>query len=127
MDAFWGRLGQKLAKKTNFKQGQLECDVWVGGREHSTYGKTTVTWPDGKKTVERAHRLAFMVATQTLRVNMPLLDAMGKKLEVSHLCHNSLCVKPAHIILESHETNLERITCSRQGHCSALHQPMCLI
>ena len=34
---------------------------------------------------------------------MPQVDAEGRKLEVSHLCHNGLCIKGAHLTLESHE------------------------
>ncbi|MEW8546757.1 MAG: hypothetical protein AB2693_24850, partial [Candidatus Thiodiazotropha sp.] len=26
---------------------------------------------------------------------------------MSHLCHNDRCIKPAHVVLEPHEINLE--------------------
>lgn len=85
MDAFWWILNEKLSKKTHFNQGRFDCNVWVGCLEHGTYGKTTVTWPDGKRTVERTHRVAFMVANKILRADMPWVDASGKKVGFSPL------------------------------------------
>jgi hypothetical protein len=37
--------------------------------------------------------------------------------EISHLCHNSLCVNPAHLCLEPHHVNQHRSTCVGRGHC----------
>lgn len=127
MDAFWAILMQRMNKKINFNQGWLNCDEWVGGLEHGTYGKMSVTWPDGEKTRERTHRLAFMASHKILRGDMPRVDASGRTVEVSHLCHNGICVNPAHLVLESHERNLERICCKSRGQCTKLHQPYCLI
>uniref|UniRef100_A0A8W8MCE6 Zinc-binding loop region of homing endonuclease domain-containing protein n=1 Tax=Magallana gigas TaxID=29159 RepID=A0A8W8MCE6_MAGGI len=39
----------------------------------------------------------------------------GGNLEVSHLCHEQLCVNPMHLSLEPHATNQERIHCMQQG------------
>ena len=127
MDAFWWHLKEKLSKKTLFNQGQHQCNEWVGCLEHGTYGKLTVTWPDGTKSVERCHRVSYMVAHEILRADMPCINDNGKKLEVSHLCHNGICVNPAHLVLETHETNLERISCKSQGQCTKQHQPFCLL
>ena len=93
MDAFWWHLKEKLSKKTLFKQGQHQCNEWVGCLEHGTYVKLTVTWPDGTKSVERCHRVSYMAAHDILRAEMPCINDNGKKLEVSHLCHNGICVK----------------------------------
>ena len=120
MEAFWGKLKEKMNKKTEIGVGHLACDLWVGGREHNKYGRVQVTWPDGSKCVKRAHRVAFMLEHKLLK------DDMEKKLEVSHLCHNGLCVKAAHLCLENHEKNMERALCKSQRQCSALHEPYCL-
>ena len=97
-----------------------------GGKEHNKYGRTKVVWPDGRTTVERGHRLAFMIEHKILRDGMPVVNAQGKKLEVSHLCHNGLCVKAAHLALESHEINMEKVLCKSRRQCSTLHEPFCL-
>ena len=68
-----------------------------------------------------------MAAHKILRADMPRIDANVKKLEVSHLCHNGIGVIPTHLALETHETNLERISCKCQGQCTKQHQPFCLL
>ena len=105
MNAFWWHLYEKLSKKTPFNQGQHQCNKWVGCLEHGTYGKVTVIWPYGTKSVERCHRVSYMAAQKILRGDMPRTDNNRKKLDVSHLCHNSICVKPTHLVLETHQTN----------------------
>ena len=60
MEAFWGKLKEKLAKKTKTGVGTLACDMWVGAKEHNKYGRIHVTWPDGSKCTERAPRVAYM-------------------------------------------------------------------
>ena len=86
---------EKLAKKKKklFDQGPFHCNVWVGALHQGKYGKMLVDWPDGTKCMERTHRIAFMAANKTLKADLPSHGADGNKLEVSHLCHNGLCVK----------------------------------
>ena len=64
----------------------------------------SITWSDGTKSRETTHRLTFMAFHKILKAVMPSTDENGDKLEVSHLCHRGVCVKPAHLDLESHET-----------------------
>ena len=127
MDSFWGILMQKMNRKTSFNTSKFGCHEWVGGLEHGTYGKITVAWPDGQKCRERAHRIAYMAAHKCLKSDLPRTDGNGRKLDVSHLCHNGRYVNPGHLVLEPHETNLERMSCKCQRQCSKLHQPYCLI
>ena len=49
---------------------------------------------------ERCHRVSYMAAHEILRADMPCTNDDGKKLEVSHLCHNGICVNPAHLVLQ---------------------------
>ena len=35
MEAFWGKLKEKLNKKTEIEVGTLACDTWVGAKEHN--------------------------------------------------------------------------------------------
>ena len=127
IDAFWWQLNEKLAKKTLFNQGQHSCDIWTGAKSHGTYGKLAVTWPNESKSVESAHRVSFMTSNHYLKNDMPQVDAEGRQLEVSHLCHNGLCIKNAHLTLESHENNQERIHCKLQRQCTGQHQPYCVL
>ena len=93
MEAFWGKLNEKLNKKTEIGVGTLACDMWVGVKEHNKYGRIRVTWPDGNKCTERAHRVAYMTEHKVLKEEI----CQGKNQEVSHLCHKSLCVNTDHL------------------------------
>ena len=97
-----GGIWKRNCPKTLFNQGQHQCNEWVGCLEHGTYGKLTVTWPDGTKSVGK-RSVSYMAAHKILHGDMPHIDN-GKKLEVSHLCHNGICVKPTHLVLGTHET-----------------------
>ena len=68
-----------------------------------------------------------MAGYKILRGDMPRIYDNRKNLEVSHMCHNGICVTSTHLVLETHETNLERISCKSQGQCTKQHQPFCLL
>ena len=80
MDAFWWQLNEKLAKKTLLNQGQHSCDIWIGAKSHGTNRKLAVTWPDGSKSVESAHRVSFMTSNHFLKNGMSQVDAEGRQL-----------------------------------------------
>lgn len=49
-------------------------------------------------------------------------------LSCSHLCHQSRCVNPSHLIFEEIKYNISRNTCKNLGHnlhCD--HQPKCFL
>lgn len=89
-----------------------------GGVGSNGYGFIRVSWPEEGSKVERVHRVALMVEMRLTRSQFP-----GANLEVSHLCHEKLCVNPMHLSLEPHATNQERIHCMQQGVCSGAHHP----
>jgi len=43
-------------------------------------------------------------------------------LEVSHLCHEPLCINAEHLSLESHSCNTDRLRCVNRGLCHG-HKP----
>lgn len=118
---------EKLAKKTQYDQGPLHCNEWVGALHQGKYGKMLVCWPDGTKRMERTNRIAYIAANKIPKADLASHDAEGHKLEVSHLCHNGICLKPSHLVLETHETNIERVSCQKQGHCCKIHNPHCIL
>lgn len=127
MEAFWDSISLVFLKKTVANHGIHACTVWTGAREHGVYGKKVVVWPDGQKKTERVHRLSFMLHHRILRANMPSHNEIGEPIEVSHICHNSLCIRPDHLVLETHRTNMGRNTCKQKRICSQDHNPPCLI
>ena len=38
-----------------------------GAKEHNKYGRIRVTWPDGSKCLERAHRDAYITEHKVLK------------------------------------------------------------
>lgn len=127
MEAFWANLSADLQKKSNFNCGPQECTEWMGAREHGVYGKKSVTWPDGTKSMERTHRLSYMLSVKVLRDQMPMFNADGERLDVSHLCHNPICIRPEHLHLEPHSVNMERMGCKMRHQCTRNHFPLCLL
>lgn len=118
MDDIFNHLRNKLEAKTERVGGLGDCVLWKGGVGSNGYGFIRVSWPEEGSKVERVHRVALMVEMRLTRSQFP-----GANLEVSHLCHEKLCVNPMHLSLEPHATNQERIHCMQQGVCSGAHHP----
>ena len=127
MEAFWSQIALSLMQKSIFNCGRHGCTEWTGGREHGVYGKKSVVWPDGKKKIERVHRLSYMHAHHILRDEMPNKNSQGERLDVSHICHNPICLKPEHLILEPHSLNMDRMGCRMRNLCTKDHHPHCLL
>lgn len=125
MAVFFDKLEKSLLKKTAEADNARGCTEWVGCRDKYGYGTKRVTWPDHSVTLERVHRVVFMVHNKLLRDDVPRYDSRGI-LEVSHLCHNKICIKPQHLVLESHEQNCERKRCECLGYCTLEHVPPCI-
>lgn len=122
MSTFWEKLSNSLAKKT--VKGTGQCILWTGTTDHDGYGVKRVKWPNGVQKLERVHRVAYMVKAKLV---LPRTDASsGQLLEVSHLCHNRLCVNPDHLVAEVHCINMSRIHCHYTGACSLEHCPPCI-
>lgn len=118
VDRFWARLAIRLEKKTVIKGN---CIVVNGGTDRYGYGRMRVSWADGLDSVEiGTHRLAYMVHYKIFPHKMN--DG-----EVSHLCHNKVCVKKCHLVLEEGSINKEREHCKQQNICTKTHRPYCLL
>lgn len=63
------------------KGGPEDCWEWTGGQV-TGYGKFSV---NGREIL--AHRLAYQLK----------VDFIDEDLQIDHLCHNRLCVNPAHL------------------------------
>lgn len=118
MEDVFNKLRIKLEAKSERVGGLGGCVLWKGRVGRNGYGYIRVLWPDEGSKLERVHRVALMVEMRLMRSQFP-----GGNLEVSHLCHEKLCVNPMHLSLEPHATNQERIHCMQQGVCSGAHHP----
>ena len=118
---FWALLGKKITDKC-IKCLNSECLIWNGGITSSSppnYGRIRAKLPsDEKSKAYLVHRVALMCY---MKSNLNARDS------VSHLCNNSLCVKPEHLNIEPHSTNMERRTCLQFGHCNGHGtEPACI-
>ena len=123
INKFWNKIRKSL-DKNSILEG--DCVKFMGWQENG-YGVKQVTWPDGSKYRERAHRVSYMLEHRLLHSQVPRLDVNGfDLLDVSHICHNKLCIKPSHLVLESHLTNVSRHYCVLVQSCIGQHDPPCL-
>lgn len=67
-----------------------------------------LTGPGLRKCVT-AHRASYIMAYHKRK---------DLSMEISHRCHQSLCVNPAHLSHETHEINVEREDCRRFKKCT---------
>lgn len=122
---FWEKIRKSLVKKSKLSGN---CVEFTGSNINDDgYGIKKVTWPDGSTKHEKVHRVSYMLEHQLLRSEIPRIDANGDALHVSHLCHNKICMKPSHLVLESQLTNVSRCYCVSMQCCTGLHEPRCLL
>jgi hypothetical protein len=102
-------LKQRLNKHSLYNN--TWCLIWQGSTDKDGYGRISLQHI-GKPspTSERVHRAAFLVFKGQ---NIPPGD-----FEISHLCHNKLCISADHLTLESGSVNRERSQhCVQKGKC----------
>ena len=87
-----------------------------GATDRCGYPVMKVTLPNGKRYQVSAARLMYMC-------HYKLLTLHG---DVSHLCHNKVCVNIHHLVCETREINLNRQVCKNRGVCTKNHMPHCI-
>jgi hypothetical protein len=136
MPTFLVKLGLRLANHTSKEPDARGCLLWTGGTDRDGYGRARVTWPVPvgggdvpRSKVERVPRVIYRLKTGGVDIpRQQAYDGVTVAVEVSHLCHNRLCVTPEHLVLEPHLINAERQHCVQQGRCThhGVH-PDCLL
>ncbi len=118
-DTFFDNLLARIQGKCNAVPDNLGCILWEGGiKQHGGYGVLKVKFPGGTFRVLHAHRLRYMCHVRT--VHLPAEH------DVSHTCHNVLCMNIQHLVCEHHNTNMARLGCRSDGVCSGAHHPPCI-
>ena len=125
-------LGRLHAKTDPDPKGAHGCLLWTGAKWHSgLYGVTSNPFcllSDSKPRRIGVHRL-FYILKHIISYpdgELPRIDGDSNTINISHLCHNSLCVNPDHLTLETQAINNERKMCKGSNHC-ACHTPPCLL
>ena len=121
MDAKWRenqleRLISKIdASQANSKGCHFWNEIFYFNQRHAgpKYGRLKVTFPNGEKKLLLAHRFMYML-------HFNVTDLPGS-MDVSHLCHNSLCINPLHLSLEPKHVNASRKMCTSTIPLHCLH------
>ncbi len=131
MDKFWNKIRRSLAQQSTECDGDggastgggENCIMWTSDPDRHGYGRKQVTWPNGSKKRERAHRVSYFLHHKLLSSQVPNIDRHGNQIDVSHRCHKKLCINPQHLTLESHSNNMLRNACAKADVCTNEHAP----
>ncbi|XP_041365081.1 uncharacterized protein LOC121380365 [Gigantopelta aegis] len=121
---FFERYRKHLREKSRAENNG--CVFWTGavhktGRSGSVYGAIRVQLPGtcARRTIG-VHRLAFMIDRGQCYI--------ARGLEVSHLCHQQLCIAGKHLNLEPPSVNKNRNICKHIGRCKGhVGYPKCVM
>ena len=108
---------QEYYKRNHITIDTSGCHIWQGslsstGRRHtSRYGQCWVTPVEHnqKPFKTSAHIVAFFLENRTI-------PEKGVT-DISHICHNSLCVNIEHLVKEIHWINIDRNRCKETNYC----------
>ena len=105
-----GKYREKLAENSALAENG-ECRIWCGAMKKSgNYGVMNVKLSRSSQwRCIVVHRVSYMVNHNTV--------SLSTDLDVSHLCHNSLCIKAEHLSLEPHHINNNRQYCKSKQQC----------
>ena len=88
------------------------CVIWMWGSKRvigsMKYGEMKAKIPGEVSKKYSVHRLQYILHN---------LDTLHPKGDISHLCHNSLCINMDHLSLEPREINNNRQGCLSRGSC----------
>lgn len=127
MEAFFNNLLHDLRRNCSISVDGKGCLEWNGALTDSGYGRKRISWPDGKKRIERVHRVAFMAYYHITPPDLMKTNEYGEQIDVSHICNNKKCILKEHLVLEPHVSNMNRNECFRRGFCTKVHIPYCVV
>ena len=125
----------KLMDKTDLRPDYPNGLLWTGATYDRRYGKwrnpliSLLEDNEHQPRFMRTHRLVYLLSNieQFPDYRLPQTDKHDDRLDVSHLCHNTLCIKLDHLVLEKHIVNNSRKVCKHLGTCNHTHKPACLL
>lgn len=111
----------KLIESKGFRVNSIGCVF-----PHEYYQKNGKLGPSrtpGPKT-----SVKFFLNQQPDAGNDTLKNELGWPIrkEISHLCHDSRCISPNHLVVEERWKNWKRMYCGRSGQCDCGMDPPCL-
>ena len=94
------------------------CVFWTGELDKDGYPQMCKGLPGRVRSSKIAvYRLIYFNAYPSHM----FIKSPGKKIEVSHICHDKLCINWQHLSLEYKITNRQRNKCKKYGVCLKHH------
>ena len=122
----------KIAEKirSRCRRDRNGCLIWTGAKTRSDpraapYGVVYIRPPFSTKRKKfRVHQMVYVATHSQVKYGMNDVS-----FEMSHLCHNSLCVEAAHLSMEPRSINNHRKNCKEEGRCLGGHgdYPSCIL
>ena len=117
VDAVWDDWAKKVSERLQARSTSTldGCLLWKGavtrrGPGAPAYGISRLKLPySSRRKIMRAHILAYLVANIPVRSQ---ILSPRRTFDISHLCHQSLCISVAHLSAESRTVNNSRIQCN---------------
>jgi hypothetical protein len=110
MENTLARISDRLRNNTDTSYHPKGCHLWRGRPHVNGYGQMSVRWPlESKSTSVSPHRVAYILNYLEYFPTFKIPREYG---EISHICHNSMCVNINHLSLELHDIN-----CARRDYC----------
>ena len=85
------------------------CLIWEGGTMSNGYPSIKAKRLNQPRFSISGHQFAYFLQKEQF---------LDTSLEISHRCHNKLCVNYEHLSQETRSTNDKRNTCKSSGTCS---------
>ena len=124
---------ERLHAKTDpDPKGIHGCLLWTGAKwQGGQYGFTSNPFSLLNDSIPRRIGVHYLSYIMTHKISypdgeLPRIDGNSNTINISHLCHNLLCVNPDHLTLESQAINNERNMCKGWSRCD-FHKPLCLL
>ena len=96
---------KKLQKKSKHT---CNCIIWQGCQNKDGYGIIRPIFR-GRRVTLTVHRLAYYIYKNN--------GFLSRKMHVSHLCHDKLCINTAHLSYETQKVNNARNHCYANARC----------
>jgi hypothetical protein len=88
---------QRLQEEERVHRGKLFCWPWSGATGPTGYGRLQVV-SRGRTLTFSAHRAMYEYTHGT---------RIPPRMVVRHTCHNPICVQPGHLIVGTHQDNMD--------------------
>jgi hypothetical protein len=109
---------KEIIKTCIFKKchKEVNCLIWTGCKNSTGYPQIKIRFPDDTRRVVLSSRLLY-----ALTFNVILGVDPAALMQMSHLCHNKLCIFVDHLVYEPQQVNNERRKCVSQTKCQENH------